>query len=124
MMVRIIFRWYNFVSKNRQKIANFPKFLKIPRFVVDWNFNQCFMQNTNFEFFTNITTQRFYFRKIRTFSLKSPFFNFCRNVSHTDICCRNPIHEYQRVQQLIVLCITIFSVSPFPTGHYFRCKSK
>ena len=34
---------------------------------LDWNFNQCFMQNTNFEFFTNITTQRFYFR--RTFSL-------------------------------------------------------
>ena len=42
-----------FVSENR--IANFPKFQK----KVDWNFNQCFMQNTNFEFFTNITTQRF-----------------------------------------------------------------
>ena len=85
-----------FVSENR--IANFPKFQK----KVDWNFNQCFMQNTNFEFFTNITTQRFTLEG--HFRCSHHFVTFCS-------------------QRVTISHMTIWRMSPISTCHQLRCSS-
>ena len=78
-------------SENR--IANFPKFQK----KVDWNFNQCFMQNTNFEFFTNITTQRFTLEG--HFRCSHHFVTFCSQrvtISRVTMTIEG-CHQFQRV---------------------------